>query len=162
TVTFTSIACTSGTFHMPGVPWPDAGDAAGVMANGDFNGDHRPDLVVGKANGVNVLLARGHGLFAPPLTLSTGGQQWSLAVRDFATTPVGPAPGTSSLAIGNLDGDRFADFVIGDRDGVQPFFGGAGQSITPGELFVPHRFNNNQYNLVAIGDYDHDGKPDIA
>jgi hypothetical protein len=88
-----------------------AAPAAGAVY-GDFNGDGFADLAVGApgddgAGAVNVLYGSANGITA------AGDQHWTqngLGLPDFAEA--GDAFG-ASLAVGDFDGDGFADLAIG-------------------------------------------------
>jgi hypothetical protein len=67
-----------------------AGGGAGAVALADVNGDHLLDVVAG-SNGVMVLLGKGDGTFATALTY---------------------APTSSSMSLGDLNGDGRPDVVI--------------------------------------------------
>jgi hypothetical protein len=78
-------------------------DRTAALALGDLNGDGSPDLVVGNAQGASnrVYLNNGSGLFelADAVDLGAG---WDTAGKD-----------TSSVALGDIDGDTFRDVVVG-------------------------------------------------
>src|SRR5712691_4279164 len=60
-----------------GFPW--------YIAEGDFNGDGKPDLVVSNvdSNTVSVLLGNGDGTFLPAVSFPVGPNPWYFAVGDF-------------------------------------------------------------------------------
>lgn len=125
---------------------------------GDFNGDDKTDLIVfnngGETGGVggacnsriSVLFGNGDGTFATPLTYSTTLCGYEIDVADFnvdgkddilvASTPSYPPPQT---------------FLLGLSEG-NGFFGAA-------TVYVP---SGTKLSDVAPGDFNGDGKPDVA
>jgi hypothetical protein len=131
-----------------------AGPRPGVVAVGDFNGDGKPDLIVTDYgsppdfnNGsVFVLMGNGDGTFQTAVSYAAGIAPVSVAVGDFngdGRLDLAVANGWStnvSILLGNGHGafERPFSFSIGDRQ-----LGDDAQSI-------------------AVGDFNHDGRPDLA
>jgi Bacterial Ig-like domain (group 3)/FG-GAP-like repeat len=108
-------------------------------AVGDVNGDGKPDLVVmNEAGSVDVLLGNGNGTFQTALITPTPNanlEAQSLALADFN--------GDGELDVASGGGNFF---LLGNGDGTfqTPITLGASG---PG---------------VAVGDFSHDGRPDLA
>ena len=66
------------------------GAAPSALALADVNGDGRPEIVVGHANGVTALVNQGAGRFGAGASYATSAAVAALAVGDF--NGVGPAP----------------------------------------------------------------------
>ena len=142
-----------GNFRTPvRIPMPASNGSSatmGTLAAGDFNGDGKPDLVVGSAygEGVYVLLGNGDGTFQAPVHYTVGGYVTSVAVADFN--------GDGKLdiaACGHLPGsldDATAGVLLGNGNGTF-------QSVK-----TLTGFGNGPYWL-AVGDFNKDGKPDLA
>lgn len=139
--TFTATAATLATRE------PDS------LAVGDFNGDGNLDLAVGSRglNSVTIWLGNGNGTFTAqtPISVPVGGV-FGLAVADFngdgkldlaltnyfpQNAPANAAPSTVTILLGNGDGK----FKTGPTSpaGLNPFH-------------------------IAAGDFNHDGKADLA
>src|SRR5947208_1930040 len=133
-----------GTFQ-PAVTYGSGGQYFYTVAIADVNGDGRPDLLlanqcaIGSCTGgtLGVLLGNGDGTFQPAVISSipqaSGGQQ--LAIADFdgnGTLDVASGAG-NFLLLGNGDGTFQPALILG-ADG-------------PG---------------IAVGDFNLDGKPDLA
>lgn len=99
---------------------PETGDGFGrVLAAGDLNGDLRADLVVGtpledlgtttNAGVVDALYGSSSGLSA------NGSQEWSQATNDVPDEPGSGDQLGKVVAIGDLDGDGYADLAAGAR-----------------------------------------------
>jgi hypothetical protein len=136
--------------------------ASGVvsLAVGDFNGDGLLDVAVGVssattgqggAHGVYVLMGQSNGTLGAPVLI------------DSSLDPVG-------LAAGDLNGDGRADLVIGDEGSFSPgtssqvngglhlYLGNANGTFTTAAAPATAATN---YTVVALGDLNKDGKPDI-
>jgi hypothetical protein len=114
------------------------------VAVGDFNKDGLPDLAVADGSGfVSVLLGNGDGTFQ--------------AATDFG---VGLAPG--SVAVGDFNGDGILDLAVTHlqypNGGVSVLLGRGDGTFLPAQNFAA----GIDPVFVAVGDFNGDGKPDLA
>jgi hypothetical protein len=141
-----------GTFQSA-VNYP-CGSTCQYVAVGDFRGDGKLDLAVsnGSANNVSILLGNGDGTFQAPVQYDIGASADYVEVADFnndkkldllvSTSGAGetsnPVAGSIAILLGNGDGTFQAAKTTstGSFAGTTPF--------------------------VAIGDFNGDGKPDVA
>lgn len=115
---------------------------------GDFNGDGRLDVATANygSNNVSVLLGNGAGGFEAATTVALGVgaiQPYTIANRDLN------GDGKLDLITANLSSNNL-NVLLGNGDGT---FG------TPTALATGMRTNPNG---LAIGDFNNDGKPDLA
>jgi hypothetical protein len=134
-----------GTFQAP-LSVPVGGPQVDVVS-GDFNGDGKLDLAVVVINsGISVLLGNGDGTFQTPISYATGN-------FGFVSTADFNGDGNLDLVAGtgNCGGEAYCGIsvLLGNGDGT----------------FQPQQAMSTDYKqpaAIAIGDFNHDGKPDIA
>lgn len=124
------------------------GSGASAIASGDFNGDGRLDLaVVNSTDGtVSILLGNGEGTFQPAVPYSAGNLPTAIAVGDFN------GDGKLDLAI--------MDSLSGGNSTVTILLGNGDGTFMPEA--APPFFTNAILTSIAIGDFDGDGKLDLA
>jgi hypothetical protein len=126
------------TTTVGGMPYGPA-----ALAVADFNGDNMPDLVVANGSQVVPLLGKGDGTFT-------------------ASTPINNQDG-DAVALGNFTGGSKLDLVTtsGGLPGVYPGLGGGrfGPAVT--SPYYAQQLLPTGENLVS-GDFNHDGKADLA
>src|SRR5262249_23008815 len=119
------------------------------LAVGDLNGDRRPDLVVGTSIGLDSLLGNGNGTFSLKQTVS------------FARVIDGIVfqSSVNSLLLSDLRSDGKLDIVALASGGINVLLGNSDGTFTS-----PVPLNTGQSTSAAfvIGDFDGNGKPDIA
>jgi hypothetical protein len=129
------------------------GSGPEVVAAGDFNGDGRPDLAVANFNDqtVSVLLnatgpGAGTAAFAAQQTFAAGTNPIGVAVGDFN------GDGRPDLAVVNLKSNNVSVLLNTTPAGsTTPTFA-AQQTFAAG----------NSPFFVAVGDFNGDGRPDLA
>jgi hypothetical protein len=129
-----------GTFDAPVYyPLPDNTSAASV-AVGDFNGDGKLDLAV--AGGpVAILEGNGDGTFQPPVAVNV--------------------PYTGFVLTADFNGDGKLDLLVGDSGfNTVAFLLGNGDLTFQGP--VGFEVGTSRFANFAIGDFNHDHKPDVA
>jgi hypothetical protein len=114
---------------------------------GDFNLDGKPDLAVANfgSNNVTILLGNGSGSFIAP-----------------SSSPVGAGQGPASVAVGDFNLDGKPDLAVANAasGNVTILLGnGSGGFIEPAGSPVG---TGTQTQSVAVGDFNLDGKPDLA
>ncbi|KUL61763.1 FG-GAP-like repeat-containing protein [Streptomyces sp. NRRL S-1521] len=145
-------------------PAADAGPRAGVGAADDFNGDGYADLVVGAPGGTV------SGQAKAGYVVVTYGSKSGLdpAAKKVISRSTSGVPGAAtakqafgtSFAKGDLDGDGYADLVVG-ADGKGASAGavilwGSAAGLTGGARIADHGF------APQAGDFDGDGRTDLA
>src|SRR5262245_34159431 len=136
----------------------DVGGSPSSLAVGDFNGDGHLDLVVANQFGPHTL---GHQVW---VMLGTGGGTLG------AATPYDAGEGPLSVAVGDLNGDGHLDLAVVNSaashgptptlETVSVLLGTGTGTFGAG---VPYSVGVDTYpSSVALGDFDEDGRLDLA
>ncbi len=154
-------------------------DLPGAVVTADFNGDGKIDVAVQSLPlNVEVLLGNGDGTFQNPTSYATGDHKLIVGdfngdqILDLATSSFNA--GVTTLLIGNGDGtfragatvflfDEIvaADFNLdGNLDLADPHQVAFGNG--DGTFQTPVQYGNSSNNVVATGDFNGDGIPDLA
>ena len=135
---------------LPPVSYAVDGAVPVWVAVGDFNGDHKLDLAVSVTTTavVSILLGNGDGTFQPQISY-----------------PV--ESGVQGITVGDVNGDGKLDIVAANECGNDPACRAGTVSVLLGNgngTFQPElSFFVGLFPLsVGLGDFNHDGRPDIA
>jgi hypothetical protein len=145
---------TRDTPGVPGVPYGD--DALGsALAGADFDADGYGDLAIAVPGdrAVHVLHGSAAGV--------TGARTERIALEPSGEDFFDPF--YPSLVAGDLDGDGYADLVIGPRKLRLHFGGPTGLSPRPRRVIErPRRFAATFGGVLALGDVNADGRLDLV
>ena len=140
---FGSLTSFSQSFSTQSYP---AGSGNTQLIQADFNGDHIPDLatVNNSSNTVSILINNGDGTFRAHTEYATGPGPSGLAAVDWNKD------GKMDLVVSNTQSDaaHSISILLGNGDGTFQ----AHRDIDGGA--IP--------NSITVGDFNHDGNPDIA
>jgi hypothetical protein len=136
----------NGTFKAPLAS--ATGGSPHTVAVGDFNGDGKPDLVLGDNfnASIDVLLGNGNGTFGPPSVLKVG------IPGSVVETPV----------VADFNGDGKQDIALTTDLGDVAVFQGNGDGTFQAPVFYLVGYHGPQPSGLAVGDFNGDGKPDLA
>jgi hypothetical protein len=147
-----------GTVDDPTVGYAVGGSPQTPAVAADFNGDGKADVIVLDGN-LNFAYLQGYGdgsfrsavnYYAQPVLAGTG-QLFSVGI-----------------ASGDFNGDGIPDFVIGNGQtgievaGITVFLSNPDGSLQPGVRYGSATAPNYEFQYVAVGDFNGDGKLDIA
>ncbi|HWA94020.1 MAG TPA: FG-GAP-like repeat-containing protein [Terracidiphilus sp.] len=130
---------------------PNAAYSAGGSVVADVNGDGKDDIVQVTQTAINTYLSQGDGTFAL-----------------VTTTISNPTNENTAIAFGYFNGDKILDAVVNFADHATVFTGNGDGSFTSTAtaLTVPAidgiNLSANIVPAIAIGDFDGDGKNDVA
>ncbi len=138
-----------GTFAAP--IDTNTGIGASDLALGDFNNDGKLDVAITNTTGrsAQVLLGNGNGTFQPAQLISLDGQAVSITASDFNND------GKMDLAIGIT---QFGSLILNEIEVLQG--DGAGHFALAATLGLGA--NNSLVRKIRVGDFNNDGKVDIA
>jgi hypothetical protein len=169
-----------------------SGSCCSPIATGDFNGDGKPDLALVDSDSINILLGNGDGTFQWTGRAVDYYVPASVVVADFnsdglpdvavvnlessfvsvyltgtngtigAPLNLSEAPGSffgESLLAADFNGDGHVDLAVLNYGGVNVLFGnGDGTFQAP----LVYSAGNSTALAFTAGDFNNDGKPDIA
>ncbi len=120
------------------------------VALGDVNGDGRPDIATAGQNSMSqVLINRGDGTFAAPITMTAGASPLGVVIKDLN------GDGKLDVVVNNHGGSP----INGKFVGTISYFQGNGDGT-----FLPQAAYraNGQPAAISVADFNGDGYPDIA
>ena len=144
-----------GTFQEALPHWTAVIEGVLGLAEGDFNGDGHPDLMLRTSGSIYVLLGKGDGGFLAPLP--------SPAPSDVRLLVVGDFNGDGRLDLATAGADLTTDYqpVLGVLDG-----NGDGTFQSAGEFTISDPYPPDEYDLAPLalqaGDFNGDGRVDLA
>ncbi len=133
-----------GTFTAAATP--TTGPAPYSIVAADFNRDGNLDLAVSAAGQITILLGNGDGTFTTSTVNLAGDSLASLVTADFN------GDGNADLAVQSYSSPNFGVIVLlGNGDGT----------FTPKPL-IPQTGTGSNLNALVTGDFNSDGKTDLA
>jgi hypothetical protein len=144
-----------GTVRTPEVGYATGGSPRSPALVADFNNDGKADLVVVD------------GEFSFVYLQGYGDGSFRTAMNYYPKQPDnGVQPNGVAIATGDFNGDGIPDFVIGNSKangnaGITVFLSNPDGSLQPGVSY-PGTETSYELEYVAVGDFNGDGKLDIA
>src|SRR5580704_9285604 len=120
------------------------------VAVGDFNGDGKLDVaaVIDGTNAVSIFLGHGDGSFAAPVQYPTG--------------PMVLSPPYHNVLAGDFNGDSKLDLAVASDNGIAILLGNGDGTFRPFRLVPSLSSVNPGDELLALTDFNNDGKLDIV